>query len=141
MPITRNSFEVPSSTRTVVFMHSETPSNPPTLSSSPNETGKEERKFRRFPVELSSLFSADGPEWSGTAVNLSREGCAIHSTTSVQKDDYLRLLIFPGANQTPIEVDVARVRWSAKEEFGVEFITLAPRDATRLQDFLTLIDA
>jgi hypothetical protein len=137
--ITRNRFEVPSRTSTFVFMHSEQPSNPPTLSSSPNETCKEERKFRRFPVALTSLFSADGPEWSGTAINLSREGCAIRSTTPVQKGDYLHLLIFPGANQTPIEVGVARVRWAANEQCGVEFITLAPRDATRLQDLLTII--
>src|SRR5438132_8573388 len=71
LPITRNSFEVRSSTGTVVLMHSERPSNVPTLSSSPSETRKEKRTFRRFPVELTSLCSADGLEWSGTAVNLS----------------------------------------------------------------------
>lgn len=120
-------------------MHSETPSNPPNLPSSPSETRKEGRKFRRFPVELFSLFSADGPEWGGTAINLSREGCAIHSTTPVQKGDYLHVLIFPGANQTPIEVGVARVRWAANKQFGVEFITLSQRDATRLQDLLTIL--
>ncbi|HLA61037.1 MAG TPA: PilZ domain-containing protein [Nitrospiraceae bacterium] len=140
-PITRNSFEVRSRTRTVVFMHSKTSSNPPTLSSSPRETRKEERKCRRVPVAFTSLFSADGPEWSGTAINLSREGCAIRSTTPVQKGDYLHVLIFPGPNQTPIEVGVARVRWAANEQCGVEFMTLAPRDATRLQDLLTLIGA
>jgi hypothetical protein len=122
-------------------MHSETPSNPPPLSSSPSETRKEERKFRRVPVEFSCLFSADGPEWSGTAVNLSSEGCAIRSTTPVQKGDYLHLLIFPSPNQTPLEVGVVRVRWAANEQFGVEFMTLAPRDATRLQDLLTIIGA
>jgi PilZ domain len=122
-------------------MHSETPSNPPTPSSSPSETRKEARKFRRFPVELTSLFSADEPEWSGTAIDLSREGCAIRSTTPVQKGDYLHVLIFPGANQTPIEVGVARVQWAANEQFGVEFITLAPRDVTRLQDLLSIIGA
>jgi hypothetical protein len=120
-------------------MRFETSSNPPDLTSSPNETRKEARKFRRFPVELYSLFSADGPEWNGTAINLSRKGCAIRSTTPVRKGDYLHVLIFPCANQTPIEVGVARVRWSANEQFGVEFITLAPRDATRLQDLLTII--
>ena len=120
-------------------MHSETPSNPPPISSTPSKTRKEERKFRRFPVELTSLFAADGPERSGTAFNLSREGCAIHSTTPVQKGDYLHLLLFPGANQSPIEVGVARVRWSANEHFGVEFISLAPREATRLQDLLTIV--
>jgi hypothetical protein len=121
-------------------MHSEQSSNPPNFSSSPSETHKEDRKFRRFPVELPCYFSTDGPnEWSGTVVNLSREGCAIRSTTPVQKGDYLRLLIFPSANQTPIEVGIAPVRWSANEQFGVEFITLAPLDATRLRDLLTII--
>lgn len=99
-------------------MHAETPSSPPTLSSAPSETRKEDRKFQRVPVELTSLCSAEGPEWSGTAVNLSREGCAIHSTAPVQQGDFLRLLIFPGANQTPIEVGVARVRWAENEQFG-----------------------
>jgi hypothetical protein len=122
-------------------MHSETPSNAPHLSSSPSETRKENRKFRRVPVDFSCLFSADGPEWSGTAVNLSREGCAIRSPKLVQQDDYLRVLIFPCTNQTPIEVGVARVRWAANEQFGVEFMTLAPRDATRLQHLLTVIGA
>ena len=139
--ITRNSFEVRSRTRTLVFMHSKTPSNAPDLSSSPGETRKEERKFRRVPVACTSLFSADGPEWSGTAINLSRGGCAIHSPTQVQKGEYLHVLIFPGPNQTPIEVGVARVRWAANEQCGVEFMTLAPRDASRLQDLLTLIGA
>lgn len=122
-------------------MHSEKSSNPPNLLSSPRETRKEARKFRRFPIELYSVFSAEGPEWNGTAINLSRKGCAIRSTTPVQKGDYLHLLIFPCANHIPIEVGIAPVRWSANEQFGVEFITLAPGDATRLQDLLTIIGA
>jgi PilZ domain len=137
----RNGFAAPSRTSTFVFMHSETPSNPPPRSSSPRETRKEQRKCRRVPVACTSLFSADGPEWSGTAINLSREGGAIRSPTPVQKSEYLGVLIFPGPNQTPIEVGVARVRWAATEQCGVECLPLAPREATRLQDLLTLIGA
>ena len=70
-----------------------------------------------------------------------REGCAIRSTTPVQKGQYLRVLLFLSANQPPIEVGVVPVRWSANEHFGVEFITLTSRDATRLQDFLTVLGA
>ena len=141
MPITRNGFEVRSRTGTVVFMHSETPSNAPPLSSSPSETRKEKRKCRRVPVDFSCLCSAEGPEWSGTAVNLSREGCAIRSARPVHQGDDLGVLIFPCANQTPIGVGVARVRWATQEQFGVEFMMLAPRDATRLQDLLTIMGA
>src|SRR5256885_9307020 len=89
MPITRNGFEVRSRTGTVVFMHSETPSNAPPLSSSPSETRKEKRKCRRVPVDFSCLCSAEGPEWSGTAVNLSREGCAIRIARPVHQGDDL----------------------------------------------------
>ena len=120
-------------------MHAEAPPNPPPLSSSSSEPRKEDRKWRRFPVELSSLVSSTGPEWSGTAINLSRQGCTIQSMTPVHQGDYLHVLIFPGANQTPIEVEVAQVRWSANQQFGVEFLTLAPREATRLQELLTIL--
>jgi hypothetical protein len=122
-------------------MHAEAPSNPPSPSSSSRETHKEDRRWRRFPVELSSSVSSTSPEWSGTAVNLSRQGCAIQCTTPVHTGDYLHVLIFPAANQTPIEVEVAQVRWATNEHFGVEFLTLAPCEASRLQDLLIIIGA
>jgi len=64
---------------------------------------------------------------------------AIHSMTPVQNGDNLHVLIFPGANQTPIEVEVAQVRWVGSEQFGVEFLTLTPGEALRLEDILTII--
>ena len=68
-------------------------------------------------MELSSSVSSTGPEWDGTAGNLSRQGCAIHSTTPVQKGDRLHVLI----------------------QFGVEFMTLAPGEAIRLENLLAII--
>jgi hypothetical protein len=140
--ITRNRFDLWTGTSTFVFMDIENSPPPPPLSLSLSEAHQEARKFRRIPVDLHCLFSADGPhEWSGTAVNLSREGCAIRSATAVQKGRHLLVLLFLSANQSPIEVGVAPVRWSAHEQFGVEFITLTSRDTTRLQDLLTIIGA
>ena len=139
-PRTRNRFEVPSETRRLVFMDAESSWNLSPLSLSPSETRQEQRKFRRIPVELHCLFSSGGPdEWSGTVFSLSGEGCAVRSTTPVHKGDYLRVQIFPGANQTPIEVGVAPVRWSWNEHFGLEFMMLTSRDAARLQDFLAML--
>ena len=119
-----------------MFMRIEGPSNP--LSSSPS-VPHQVRSWRRFPVELMSSVSSTGPEWDGTVVNLSRQGCAIHSTTPVHTGDYLHVLIFPGANQSPIEIEVAQVRWAAKGQFGVEFLTLAPYEANRLENMLRII--
>ena len=123
-----------------MFIPADVPSNPPTRSLSSSETPEVNRKWRRFAVELYSSVSSTGPEWSGTAINLSRLGCAIYSSTPVHKGELLRILIFPGANQTPIEVEVAQVRWSANEQFGVEFLTLTPAEAIRLQDLLAILD-
>lgn len=111
------------------------------LVSPPGATCKENRKFQRVPVECFSVFSVEGPEGSGTVVNLSREGCTVCSASPLPLGAALRVLIYPGANQAPIEVEVARVRWATLGQFGVEFMTLAPREATRLQEFLTLIGA
>ena len=46
----------------------------------------------------------------------------------LEKGQYLRVLLFPSARHAPIEVGVAPVRWVIGEQFGVELITLSPRD-------------
>jgi len=48
---------------------------------------------------------------------------------------------FPPPNLSPIEVGLAPVRWSTNDQFGVEFITLTPQDARRLQSYLALIES
>ena len=137
--INRNRLEVPLETSTFVFMDARE-SHSSAGSSSPIETRLAQRKFQRIPVELHCLFSPDGgEERSGTAIDLSPEGCAIQSTALVHKGDYLRVLLFPSANRKPIEVDVAPVRWSANGQFGVEFITLTPGDSAQLQGLLTIV--
>lgn len=113
------------------------------LSTAPGAQSKSEmveRRFQRFTVEIPCLYSIeDGPDWNGTAVNLSRGGCAIRGTTPVQKGDYLRLRLFPAADHPPIEVGLAPVRWATSDQFGVEFITLAPQDAQRLHGYLAFV--
>ena len=110
-----------------------------TLSAAMNQDTKDARKFPRYPVELPCLFSGDeGPDWSGTAINLSHGGCAIRSTAPVKPGDYLRLLLFLSREEGPIEVGLAPVRWATTDQFGVEFIMLAPRDVKRLQELVAL---
>ncbi len=132
----------PSKSRIIAGMGSHQSSDGHTVGVSPSETGREQRKFPRFPVELPCLYSLDnGPDWNGTVVNLSRGGCAIRGMTPVQKGDYLRILLFPSASQAPIEIGLAPVRWATNEHFGVEFITLTPRDAKRLEGYLMFMES
>jgi hypothetical protein len=100
------------------------------------------RQFPRFPVEVFSLCSKDnGPDWHGTAFNLSRGGCAIRSTTPVQKGEHLKMHLFPSTNMSPIEVSLAPVRWATAEQFGVEFVMLSAFDTKRLLAYLAVIGA
>src|SRR3954452_8305680 len=101
-----------------------------------------ERTYLRYEISLRCLYSMEsGPEWAGTAVNLTRGGCSIIGSMRVQKDDCLQLFIFLRANRAPVEVRLATVRWPASEDFGVEFITVSPRDAQRLQAYLSAIES
>ena len=72
-------------------------------------------------------------------LELSNGSCTLEKGWTSQKGDRLHVLIFPGANQTPIEVEVAQVRWVGSEQFGVEFLTLTPGETIRLEDTLTII--
>lgn len=102
--------------------------------------GIAERKYPRFFVDLPCLYSKEnGQEVNGTINNLSKGGCAVHSSTPVLKGDYIRLRIFPSSNHPPIEISLAPVRWVRDEQFGVEFITLTPRDSRRLDGYLMFI--
>jgi c-di-GMP-binding flagellar brake protein YcgR len=102
----------------------------------------QQRKFPRFIVELPCLYSIEnGPEWNGTAVNLSSGGCAIIGTRPVQRGTYVRIQIFPSPSAPSIVIGLAPVRWERNDQFGVEFITVSPRDQQRLQGYLTFLEA
>ena len=100
-----------------------------------------ERRSPRFSIELSCWYSRDnGSDCDGTVFDLSQDGCAVRKTAHVQRGDYVRVLIFLSPNQSPIEVSLAVVRWSTIAQFGVEFMSMSPRDAKRLHDFLALLE-
>ena len=72
----------------------------------------------------------------GLVFDVSLEGCCIRSTVAMQKGDYVRMRIdLIGETLTG---DLAVVRWSRKEEFGVEFIRMTPDQQARLREFLNL---
>jgi len=95
----------------------------------------EKRKCPRFPVMLPTVFSGERAG-GGLVVDVSLEGCRIRSVVLMQKGDYVRIRIdLIGDTLTG---DFAVVRWSRKEEFGVELIRMAPDQQTRLRGFLNL---
>ena len=99
---------------------------------------KEKRKCPRFPVMLPTVFFGERAG-GGLVVDVSLEGCRIRSAVPMQKGDYVRIRIdLIGDTLTG---DLAVVRWSRKEEFGVELIRMASEQQARLRGFLHLFHA
>ena len=95
----------------------------------------EKRKCPRFPVMLPAVFFGERAG-GGLVVDVSLEGCCIQSAVLMQKGDYVRIRIdLIGEILTG---DLAVVRWSRKEHFGVELIRLASDQQARLRGFLNL---
>ena len=85
----------------------------------------EKRKHPRFPVQFRSSFSSVnlvGGE--GLLLDVSVRGCRIESRTPVQPGTELRLLIHLSQDGDPLEIAVARVRWSQGQRFGAEFLDI-----------------
>ena len=98
----------------------------------------EKRKCPRFPVMLPTVFFGERPG-GGLVIDVSLEGCRIRSAVPLHKGNYVQIRIdLIGDTLTG---DLAVVRWSRKEEFGVELIRMAPDQQARLRGFLDLFNA
>lgn len=90
------------------------------------------------------------PSQQKTSEGLSSEsranmpGCSLRSGAPKRAEFIVEMIVYlvqQTAQKLSGAVQVAPVRWSANEQFGVGFITLTPRDASRLQYLLTVIGA
>lgn len=99
-----------------------------------------ERSFPRFPVELHVHFSRNETPGEGTVYNLSYGGCAVRSNHQPAKGAYLQLQILLPDFVTPLHISLAPVRWVARNEFGLEFITISPRDQVLLRGYIAALD-
>ena len=95
----------------------------------------EKRKCPRFPVMLPAVFFSERLG-GGLVIDVSLEGCRIRSVVPMHKGIYIPIRIdLIGETLTG---DLAVVRWSTKEEFGVELIRMESGQQARLREFLNL---
>jgi hypothetical protein len=81
---------------------------------------------------FSSTVSMVGGE--GVLQDLSHFGCRMKSDTSLQPGTELELCFFYGSQEAvPIRVELALVRWTKGQEFGVKFLRLQSHDEARLR--------
>jgi hypothetical protein len=101
----------------------------------------EKRKSPRFPARFRSSFtSLNLVGGEGTVVDLSVRGCRVDSTTGVRTGTSLEVRIQTSEDEPPLKIQEAVVRWSRLQEFGLEFVTLAPEEWARLQHTVTELE-
>ena len=72
----------------------------------------------------------------GTTFNLSRGGCAIECGIMVTEGETVSLEITVPGQPTPISVELGRICWATRREFGVEFKVVPGDSKQRLDAFL-----
>lgn len=97
------------------------------------------RRDVRYQVNCPVAFVVDGKPGEGSTFNLSRGGCAIETEMFAGVDDPVSLQITVSSQDTPITIELGKVRWSTRREFGVEFMVVEGASKRRLDDFLLVV--
>ena len=101
----------------------------------------DQRQIPRFPVRFRSSFtSLNIVGGDGNIVDLSLRGCRVESLTDVKPGTSLEVRIETLDDEPALKVQEAVVRWSRNQQFGLEFITLAPEEWARLQHTVTQLE-
>ncbi len=96
----------------------------------------EQRQEQRYPVQCSLAYSGDLIDGNGTVFNLSPSGCGIRPTKSVLAGSYLHLFLYLGAEEVPLKIELAVVRWVQASLLGLEFIRISSWQRMRLKQHL-----
>jgi hypothetical protein len=97
------------------------------------------RKDVRYQVECPVMFVVDGKPGEGKTYNLSRGGCAIETDLFVAVDDPVSLQIAVSNQPQPIVIELGKVRWATRREFGMEFMVVEGASKQRLDEFLLVV--
>ncbi len=100
----------------------------------------DKRASSRFAVELPITFSGVEVSGGGLVSSLAYEGCTVRSDENVQPGTYLVLHIHLSEQYSPMEIELAEVRWSTGGEFGVEFLRLASQERERLHGLVASLE-
>ncbi len=100
----------------------------------------DKRESSRFAVELPISFSGNEAAGGGIVSSLSKKGCTVRSDENVQPGTFLVLHIHLSEQYSPLEIELAEVRWSTGREFGLEFLRMASQERQRLLHILKSLE-
>ncbi len=98
------------------------------------------RNALRSPTQGSVLLTGEHASGEGALLNLSASGCAVQSTMLVRKGAYLELALVVPDQETPVPIELARVRWVSGVRFGLHFLAVGDDVRLRLDGALTLLE-
>ena len=101
----------------------------------------EQRKHRRYQFHCEIWFPGKEESVAGTVSNLAVGGCKVESEASVYISMYQALQICLPGQEATLKVDLAAVRWTKGQEFGLEFLTIRSEEEERLRRFLSTLEA
>lgn len=83
-----------------------------------------------------TVYPESGEAAQGRVYDLSVGGCAVACDEHLRSDTHVVLAIHLAEGLEPVSIELARVRWSMRKEFGVEFTLVAGDGKARIADYL-----
>lgn len=99
----------------------------------------ERRAARRVPVQIKARFSATEclqQVGDGLVLDLSESGCKLRSAQVSSLEHFLALYLTIPETSRLIPISEARVIWTARDEYGIEFHRVTERERTRIRHFI-----
>ncbi|GKS58116.1 hypothetical protein YTPLAS18_16430 [Nitrospira sp.] len=94
------------------------------------------RRHARVALECPVVvYQDDGASVTGTVFDLSLGGCAIESEAAVPVESHVVLELRLIEDQPAVKVELGRVSWATRREFGVQFVLLDGASRARLERF------
>jgi PilZ domain len=95
----------------------------------------EQRQHVRYQVEFPAILGGDCAGM-GIVYNLGMGGCKIVSDLEVRAGSLLSIHLKVSDQSSAIVIQAARIQWTMKFEFGVEFHEMQGQERVRLEKFL-----
>lgn len=92
----------------------------------------ENRLRPRVHLQCSVVLTNDRFVTEGTVLNLCVAGCAVSSKENLSRGEYVELDLHLPDQKQPLRVPVAKVRWSDKGRYGMEFLKFTWEHEDRL---------
>jgi hypothetical protein len=82
-----------------------------------------------------AAYDIDGLR-EGTLYNLSKQGCAVESPTTVEVGSHVALYIHASGEEAPIAIELASIQRASRREFAVKFLLVQRYERKRLEQLV-----